>query len=58
MIATGWSLKGNKVANNSGRSLGPMSKASFKEDVPFSCEDASNTTRHLVSPCLPLGNVC
>ena len=49
MIATGLSLKRNDVANSSVRRLGPISRASFKEGVPLSCEDASNTIRHFVS---------
>jgi len=35
MIATGLSLKLNSVANSSGRRLGPISRASFKEGAPL-----------------------
>jgi len=54
IIATGLNLKRNNVANNSGRRLGLISRASFKEGTLLSYEDASNTIRHFMSHCLLL----
>ena len=53
-IATGLSRKRSNVANISGRSLGSISRVSFREGEPFSYEDASNIIRHFVSSRLPL----
>lgn len=52
MTATGLSLKHNNVVNNSGRKLGRISRTSFKEVAPLSCQDASNMIPHFVSPHL------